>query len=443
MISLMERYNDQQLNADTRLGDLQMLSYLQESVRGNSALHQIADDDIYRMGRGEPPLSYVEYCSLLISKAELLDSSITATRRSVNMHSIDATASSEADTADDDEEYFTYLVHEAQRKKSGHLDGETWTNLPPETRRAWRNMDETSRKATVDALSSQVAPEKRQINHHQVEDPSESDAVDHDPPSEESSEARLVNQATSSSKTAKQSSKAGTSLSDAHPADPRKMMSQKAGTKAQKAGTKTRQVTNVRHVLSAHRNQAPLEAQVEDRHESDDESTQSSGYDDLPPLEERDQDLSSSSSGSDDEATPVHWFLDDSESDSDHEEPASSSIVPTQDRNINHSNVLDASIDGPSLNDTSSGGKVAPLQNSGGGQVAPSQNLMSLDTMAGALGDGRNIYSVSALEARDFHDDYWDSLIPTECFEDPDAYDYDGDTSDGDSDTEPDFRQGD
>ena len=63
--------------------------------------------------------------------------------------------------------------------------------------------------------------------------------------------------------------------------------------------------------------------------------------------------------------------------------------------------------------------------------------------MAGALGDGRNIYSISALEARDFHDDYWDSLIPTECFEDPDAYDYDGDTSDGDSDTEPDFRQGD
>lgn len=153
-------------------------------------------------------------------------------------------------------------------------------------------MDDTSRKAIVDALKNQTPskPAHRRVQFHEQNDAETVTDTVEDPVLEE--EERMVNNAASSSKTARQSSKAGTNIHDAHPGDPRRMLS----TPKKDTTPGARQVKTVqRRVMSASRHDEPPL-----RHHSDDNSDDEGP----PPLGFPNQDVSSSESDDDADLPP-------------------------------------------------------------------------------------------------------------------------------------------
>ena len=232
------------------LDETSLQATLEAVVSGMDCLRRIKDEDMYRLVKGEPPLTYQQYLALLKAAAATYDQGKTyqTTRRHAHIHELNTDAIVETERHQEDLmlEISDYIVNEARRNtkpNASRMNRDTWKKLNPEAQKVWDTLDDKSKSLILNHAMDRA---KREVNNTNIVD---TDSVSDDDPSSDDTppddiSALIVNEATSkkttpTSTTATKAQNTGTKssssksrkplptlLTDAHPADPRKMLSQ-------------------------------------------------------------------------------------------------------------------------------------------------------------------------------------------------------------------------
>ena len=220
-------YNEQ---SSDRISDNMLKTMLQNAVSGVTALRQVKNDDLQRVIRGQPPLTFGQYITILKSAAQTQDEGYHRRR---SAHVLEASPDDTADTL------------EVNRIESDlRLPDSIYNQLDLDDRKLWNTFSEDARRRLVRSLGN-AAPSRpsprnrRRVNVTAIEPTEDENISDPEvPPS--SDDTREVNQTETSTST----------LPDTHPGDVRRVLAQ-----ASSPGTKkpaNRQVTTLSVAPSAY-----------------------------------------------------------------------------------------------------------------------------------------------------------------------------------------------
>ena len=247
---LIEDYNEKIDDPTHRILDQQKKDYLESAVHPAHNLREVATREIEAVvARHEPPYSYQQYYICLETAAQLYDSANSTARRRI--HHIDTQAVNE-DPVDydgdvDDSPHSRNAFQAATRRSTRpRLPDAKWSQLSSNGKSIWNQLSDTDKAAIVNEAAN-----ARSINYHghtgyqsmdtdaTTEALTESSTTD-DPESPSTTPDRAVHSAVSSlgeTPTPAKSPKPPTAIADAHPGDPRRLLSPK--NKATKAANRT------------------------------------------------------------------------------------------------------------------------------------------------------------------------------------------------------------
>ena len=211
-------YNEQ---ANDTISDNMLKTMLQNAVSSVAALRQVKNDDLQRVIRGQPPLSFGEYITILKSAAQTQDESYHRRR---SAHVMEVGSEDVSDT------------REVNRVESDlRLPDSIHNQLDLDDRKLWNTFSEDARRRFVRSLShtgSRPNPRnKRRVNVTAItqDDDTASDNEESTP----SDDSREVNHTETSNGT----------VPDTHPGDVRRVLAQKPSSNSKNLAN--RQVTTV------------------------------------------------------------------------------------------------------------------------------------------------------------------------------------------------------
>jgi hypothetical protein len=226
---MVEQYNELQTDPRVRLTDPQILTLLQQSVAETPRLQAVQSNDMIRVTNGLSPMNFGQYMTMLRHEATLIDEvKIRATTsRSTNVHNVDEERDEQTpeETPGVDPDDLEYRVYEAMQRagnENARINDVTWGTLPRDTRRAWTTIPMADREAI---LKAGAASGNRKVNVSEVIDTLEL-APEESEQSPGTVDAFQASQASGSTTPRTSNPRNSDAYKSAHPADPRRMMSQ-------------------------------------------------------------------------------------------------------------------------------------------------------------------------------------------------------------------------
>ena len=230
-----EQYNEM-CDPTAQLHDDSLKHMLQRAVHPIPALRQVVSQEYLSLAKGEPPLAFRDYYSLLLSTAITQDTA--SGRRRANVTLLTRSTGDESDS--DEENTISRLVHNVETRP--RLPDSVFADFTPEDRKQWIGLSKQGKQRIVDLF----AKASRRANSTLLVEtaPDEESPA----PAAEESSAESDEVTTVVANQAKTESSSPTSSSNAHPGDVRRMMAQKSQTKSSKTTKRKATAATLRHV---------------------------------------------------------------------------------------------------------------------------------------------------------------------------------------------------
>ena len=249
------QYNDM-VSSEQRLHPSALKAMLKRAVHPNPVLRRVSNDDQMTIARGLPPLTLDQYYHLL-SAAAITQDSTGRSRRSTHMSQRRLSTNSmrvesgshdddsfdyDRDNDDDNDDSHSLSIHRTDTRP--RLPDDLFSGLSSDDRKAWIGLSQEAKQQIINRFApSNSAPRSTPTSRQRVNtvDQTEFNSDQQDSGSIDSSATTVVQANTSSSSQSTNSSSAtavNNVVSDAHPGDVRRVLSQKSASK-QKQKKKT------------------------------------------------------------------------------------------------------------------------------------------------------------------------------------------------------------
>ena len=208
IIDKAEEYNDMQHNAAIRLSGAQITAILQNAVSSVPVLNQVKLHNMHQMVQGAPPLTFSQYLQCLQSVAAVEDEK-TLRRGRRNAHVTDM---HEDVPSEPTAEITEYQINESRRASApaARVSDGSWSRMSSQEKRAWTQLSPETRLLILgDSGDNNGRSANVTESHSAAETEVNIDDTDEAPPAT----TLDVNQSRSNP------------INDAHPADPRRMLS--------------------------------------------------------------------------------------------------------------------------------------------------------------------------------------------------------------------------
>ncbi len=220
-------YND---HASEPLLTAQVKSMLEKAVASVPGLNQVkVDGEYHAVLNNRPSLDYSQYLIMLKNKAQVLDEERSGRRttRGINLHEFDSSDTSICD------EIMEYAVNLAGRPGniSAKMNKETWSSLSPEGQKTWDQLSDKDKARILTYARNRGSPskapsEQRSVNFTDLSpDPDTVDTTPDPEPSIDEGQPDASHDVDSSSEEIAINQAISQARRDAHPGDPRKMLS--------------------------------------------------------------------------------------------------------------------------------------------------------------------------------------------------------------------------
>jgi len=221
---LMRRFNERELNPNCRLHHDVRKRELQRALRPVSRLSQAADRELDGVYQGGRYYSYEQYLQVVLSAATRYD--LDRSSRERGMHLLDSSAEirdihlTSSEPSPHETVSTDWLINELKRRLPGSMmSKDTWKSLPKSSQDKWDTLPDKDKKAIL-ADSIRRKDQPTSVHLTEVTSPV---ATDDPMASEGDPDGPIEVHATNRRPTT-----STTSISEAHPGDPRRMMSQAA-----------------------------------------------------------------------------------------------------------------------------------------------------------------------------------------------------------------------